>query len=293
MLRTPRRRRHVAFATRLLAIGLPLFAIVFATVGLAPAQSDPDAERAADEAAKQRLEQAREVRRKANEEGVASQKRIDEYSDETDALFARYSTALREIDAMGVYNRQMQGLIDSQEKEISSLDDQLSRVDVVGRSVMPMMLRMIDAIEAFVQLDIPFLLEERTERVDGLRKLMARSDVSNAEKYRAIMEAYQVENEFGRTIEAYRSTINRDGKEMTVDFLRFGRVALVYQTLDESESGMWDQESRSWKTLDDSYRSSIRQGLRVARKQAAPDLIRLPVPAAENADGLESEGEAG
>jgi hypothetical protein len=71
---------------------------------------------------------------------------------------------------------------------------------------------------------------------------------------------------------------------MTVDFLRFGRISLVYQTLDESESGVWDQATRSWLPLDDSYRSSIRDGLRIARKQSAPNLIRLPVAVAQRAE---------
>jgi hypothetical protein len=99
------------------------------------------------------------------------------------------------------------------------------------------------------------------------------------------MEAYQIENEYGRTIEAYRSTLERGDREVTVDFLRVGRIALVYQTLDEADAGAWDQETRSWVPLDSSYRSAIRQGLRIARKQAAPDLIRLPLPPPESAKG--------
>ena len=158
----------------------------------------------------------------------------------------------------------------------------LDRVELVGRSVTPLMLRMIEAIEAFVSLDVPFLQKERAERIAALRSMIGRADVSNAEKYRTIMEAYQIENEYGRTIEAYRSTIERDGDKKTVDFLRFGRIALVYQTLDGGESGVWDQQQREWLLLDDSYRTSIRAGLRIARKQLAPDLIRLPLPAAQN-----------
>jgi hypothetical protein len=153
----------------------------------------------------------------------------------------------------------------------------------VGRSVTPLMLRMIDSLDAFVALDLPFLLDERQERIEELRKMMPRADVTNAEKYRRIMEAYQIENDYGRSIEAYRATLGRDGREVTVDFLRFGRIALVYQTLDEAERGVWDQTSGSWQPLDASYRSAIRQGLRIARKQAAPDLIFLPLPAAEDA----------
>jgi hypothetical protein len=145
------------------------------------------------------------------------------------------------------------------------------------------MLRMIDAIETFVALDLPFLIEERTERIAELRKLMTRADVTDAEKYRQIMEAYQIENEYGRTIESYRGVVELGGRETTVDFLRFGRIALVYQSLDQADSGVWNQETRSWDPLDSSYRSAIRQGLRIARKQAAPDLIRLPLPAATSA----------
>ncbi len=108
--------------------------------------------------------------------------------------------------------------------------------------------------------------------------MMTRAAVTNAEKYRVIMEAYQTENEYGRTIEAYRSTLQRGDREVMVDFLRFGRIALVYQTLDGMEAGVWNQVKKTWEPLDASYRTAIRQGLRIARKQAAPDLIRLPLP---------------
>ena len=226
------------------------------------------------------LDAAQSVRQDANIEGMASQKRIDGINALTDQLFSRYTTALRQIDSIRVYNRQMRDLIGSQEAELVSLSDQIDRVEEVGRSVTPLMLRMIAALDAFVELDTPFLTEERAERVSELHGLMARADVSNAEKYRNIMEAYQIENEYGRTIEAYRSNLERDGKEVTVDFLRFGRIALVYQTLDGNETGVWDPESQDWIVLDDDYRTPIRQGLRIARKQSAPDLIRLPLPAA-------------
>jgi hypothetical protein len=227
------------------------------------------------------LDEARAVRRRGNVEGVASQVRIDGISDETETLFARYSNALRQIDSIRIYNRQIRELITSQEEELASLRDQIDRVEVVGRSVTPLMHRMIDALEAMVRLDLPYLVGERTERVASLRELMNRSDVTNAEKYRSIMEAYQIENEYGRTIEAYRSSLERDGHEIKVDFLRFGRIALMYQTLDGKESGAWDQKAREWVPLDPSYRTAIRQGLRIARKQAAPDLIRLALPVPE------------
>jgi len=238
-------------------------------------QSPADAEIPA---MKKALGEILDVRSEGNDAAAAVQKHIDELSDQTDELLAKYRTVLTQIESIRVYNRQLRDLMVSQEEELASLQDQLDRVEVVGRSVTPLMLRMIDALDATVALDLPYLTEERTQRIADLRKLMTRAAVTNAEKFRVIMEAYQTENEYGRTIEAYRSTLERGDREIKVDFLRFGRIALVYQTLDGMEAGVWNQAEKTWEPLDASYRTAIREGLRIARKQAAPDLIRLPLP---------------
>ncbi len=239
------------------------------------AQQGSDAEMPAK---KKALGELFDARSEKNDESAAIQKNIDALSDQTDELLAKYRTALTQIDSIRIYNHQLRELISSQEEELTSLQDQLDRVEIVGRSVTPLMLRMIDALDATVALDLPYLTKERTQRIADLHKLMTRAAVTNAEKYRVIMEAYQTENEYGRTIEAYRSTIKRGDRDIMVDFLRFGRIALVYQTLDGMEAGVWNQTTKSWDPLDASYRTAIRQGLRIARKQAAPDLIRLPLP---------------
>jgi Spy/CpxP family protein refolding chaperone len=250
----------------------------------AHAQASPETAERADAAeapGRDVLGEAIDMRGQANTELSETQERIEELSDATDTLLTQYQLALRQHESLRTYNRQLEALIASQEVERASLQEQTDQVELVSRDVTPLMLRMIDALEAFVNLDVPFLEEERTERILDLRKLMHRADVTEAEKYRRIMEAYQIENEYGRTIEAYRSTLSRDGKAVTVNFLRVGRIALVYQSLDESQSGVWNQRSRSWEPLDDSLRSAVREGLRIARKQAAPAPIRLPLPAAQ------------
>jgi hypothetical protein len=265
----------MGWSRNVLARGASALGVVWLLSGTVSWAQGPDAEK---------LDTIVEERTEENERAAAVQKEIDDLSDVTSDLLERYRTTLKQIDAIKVYNSQMRSLIASQQAEMTSLGDQVDRVEIVGRSVTPLMLRMIAALDQFVKLDVPFLLDERTKRVDELNKTMLRADVSTAEKFRQIMEAYQIENEFGRTIEAYRGTLQQAGREITVDFLRFGRIALVYQSLDESESGVWDNETKSWQELDSSYRSAIRNGLRIARKQAAPDLIRLPLPAAESAE---------
>jgi len=192
----------------------------------------------------------------------------------------RFDTALEQIDALRVYNDQMSELIAAQQSELASLNQQVSQVEIVKRSIPEILIKMVDSLDAFVGLDIPFKVEDRQAAVAKLRASLADADLTDAERYRRIMDVYMVENEYGRTIEAYRSTLKQGGEETPVDYLRFGRIALIYQTLDESQAGIWDQSTRSWVALDDGYASSIRQALRIARKQAAPDLVNLPLPAA-------------
>jgi hypothetical protein len=216
-----------------------------------------------------------------NQAGTQSQVQIDKLSSETDSLTSEYRSVLQQIDALRIYNRQVEELIEAQDAEIASQREQIDSIELVSRQVTPLMLEMIAALDAFVELDIPFLMNERTSRMADLRETIARADVTDSERFRRILEAYQVENEYGRTIEAYSGALETDGRSRTVDFLRVGRIVLVYRTRDGAEAGVWDQKARAWKPLTAQYRTAVLKGLRMARKQAAPDLLRLPVPTAE------------
>jgi len=229
------------------------------------------------------LDEAIRLREEGNVSALKSQERIDALSDATDDLAGQYRDVLQQIDGLRVYNRQLERLLASQDAEAASLQEEIDRVELTGRQLTPLMLRMIDSLEEFVRLDVPFLLEERMRRVANLRELMERADVAESEKYRRVLEAYQIENDYGRTIEAYQAELEKGGVSRTVSFLRVGRVALVFQTLDGEQAGAWDTARGEWVALPASYRSSIRRGLRIARKHAAPDLITLPIQAAEAA----------
>ena len=127
-------------------------------------------------------------------------------ADATDSLISEFRLTNKKIESLNIFNRQLSAVIVSQNEELASLQRQIDEVEEVGRAVTPLMLKMIDSLGRFVELDIPFLADKRKARVDGLRILMRRSDVADAERYRRILEAYQVENDFGRTIEAYAGT---------------------------------------------------------------------------------------
>ena len=229
------------------------------------------------------VEQAVQAEVKTDVDASASQARIDKIVEETDDLAAKYRQTLDEVKALRVYNAQVETLIQAQVDEMASLGEQISGVTGVGRQIMPLMVRMIDSLDQFVSLDMPFLPEERRERVENLREFMSGADVTVSEKFRLLMEAYQIENAYGRSIEAYTGDLELNGTTRTVDFLQVGRVALVYQTSDRSETGFWDRDANTWQQLDDSYRTPIANAIKVARKQTAPELLQIPVPAAVEA----------
>lgn len=217
-------------------------------------------------------------------QSAKSQGKINNTSDKTDDLITKYKSVAKIVEGLQVYNGLLQKQLDDQNAELSQLKTSLNDVALIERQIVPLMVRMIDSLDQFVQLDIPFLQEERTTRVKRLHRMMERSDVTAAEKFRRVMEAYQIENDYGRTIEAYKGTAEIAGKEREVDFLRIGRTSLLYQSISREHTGMWDQASKTWQDLPpEVYRNQVSKGLKVARKQIAPDLLMLPVKAAEAA----------
>jgi septal ring factor EnvC (AmiA/AmiB activator) len=214
----------------------------------------------------------------ADEAAAASQESIDKLSDETRDMLLQYRQYLKETKSLREYREQLTTQVQSQETEIEFLKQQLAEIETTAREVMPLMQKMLDTLERFVKLDLPFQLEERDKRVASLRDAMARADVTISEKYRRIVEAYQIEADYGRTLEAYQGELGEGSDARTVRFLRIGRVALLYQTLDGEETGYWDDSQKKW-VEDDSYRSAVRRGFAVADKASAPDLLTAPIPA--------------
>jgi len=228
---------------------------------------------------KEKLKSAVHVQTATEKAAAASQKKIDSIADRTERMLAEYKLVMSQYEVLRNYNDQVARIVRSQEEELAGIDAQLTEIDATNQGVLPLMARMVETLERFVSLDLPFLPGERTKRIEDLKALLARADITVSEKYRRVLEAYQVEMEYGRTIEAYTGDLVSGGTRRSVDFLRIGRMAFLYQTLDQKETAVWNPGSRSWEVLGEEYRKPVMQGLRIARKQAPPDLLRLPVTA--------------
>lgn len=209
-----------------------------------------------------------------------SQQKIDKIADQVQTKLQEFRVINKETEGLDVYNVQLEKQIKSQMDEMAQLNLDIDQVSVIERQITPLMLRMIAGLEQFVALDVPFLPEERATRIEDLKAMMDKADVAVSEKFRRVLEAYQVEVGYGRTIEAYSGILPVAGQERDVDFLRIGRVALMYITRDGSFLGRWDADSKEWQELDPEFRMHITKGLRMAKKQLAPDLLTMPIKAA-------------
>ena len=241
------------------------FLAIFIAAGNSMAQQDKNLEPA--------VKKATEI----NQSAAKSQQKINNITDQIDNKLQQFKAINKETTGLDVYNGQLQKQIDNQMQEMADLNASIDGVSIIERQITPLMLRMITGLAQFVALDVPFLAQERNNRVVELQAMMDRADIAPSEKFRRVMEAYQVEMDYGRTLEAYSGLHIIDGQERDVDFLRVGRTALIYQTRDASLQGTWNKQTRQWEALSSSYRTQVTKGLRMAKKQLAPDLLMLPI----------------
>lgn len=229
------------------------------------------------------LKRSLDLQQATDSAAQASQRRVDATAAETAELLTQYRNLSRRGEQARAYNAQMERLVRSQTEALKSLADQQRDLEVTQRELLPLLVRMVDTLGRFVDLDLPFHRPERRQRVAELRRILDRADTGLAHKLRQVLEAYQIESDYGRSVEAYRDTLSLTGAERTVEVLRLGRVALYYLTLDGAQAGYWDHAAGHWQPLSESYRDGIRKGIRVASKEVAPELLVLPVPAPEAA----------
>jgi len=232
-------------------------------------------------AADQRVSEMLALQQSAAGADRRAQAEIDILADETQEAVSEYRVRLQELDRTRRYNDNLQRTIDDQEREKASLTRQIDEFGSLEQGIVPLLMDMINDLERFIELDVPFQIEQRRGHITRLRDLMDRADISIAEKYRNVMGAYQDEASIGRNMEAYTGELEIGGVARQVDFLRVGRVLLAYQTPDREERGYWDARAGEWRELDSSYRGPLTLGLRMARRLVPPDILTLPVAAPE------------
>ena len=224
-----------------------------------------------------------ESRRIAND-AKSSQQTIDRLDDETTRLVNDFRANLKQLEAAQRYNASLERNVTGQETQIERLRQDIENVSGLQEAMLPLMEDMVESLETLVGADLPFNLGERQDRVERLSKAMSDPDISAAQSYRLIVEAFQIENEYGRTIGAYQGTADIGGESLSGEFLRVGRIALIFKTPDDSVLAIYDKDQGGYVNLSKSFLPDVKLGMRMAKEQTAPALLPVPVKAPTSAE---------
>lgn len=220
------------------------------------------------------LESALSAAKSSTASSAASQQRVEQLDDEADQMVREYRAVLQQKDNIALFVDQQDIFLQSQKSEIDSLNNQLGTVETIKQGMVPMMLKMTAALEDAIKSDVPFNMQERLDRIERVKSTLADPDVSPAEQYRQVLNAFKIEVSYGQGLDSYEGAHpTKPGN--VVNFLRYGRVAFVYMSKDESEVARYNDGS--WEQLDGGQALAVRKAIRVAKGEAAPDIVYAPV----------------
>ncbi len=229
------------------------------------------------------LESSVTVEKRIDKAAANTQTKIDKLAEQAaDAAF-EYRNTLSRVDSLETFNTQLRRQVRSQEASITNMASEMESIDETEKGVLPLMDEMIKTLEQFVDLDIPFNLERRTKRVADLKRNMDDADISVSEKYRKILEAYQIEMGYGNVMQSDTGSIDRDGQTLEVDFLRVGRTAYIYLTKDRKSGRYWNKADKQWAELPAEYIDEVSEAMKMADGIVPVEMFKIPVRVAEAA----------
>ena len=206
-----------------------------------------------------------------------TQEERDAWASEQAGLEARYRTAKANIaylaERMASEEKAVAGLTES----IEEFERRERESKLLRSNLQDTLDAIMSRLEEFVAQDLPFLADERERRLEMLRRELSRPEVTGAEKLRLLLEALQVETEYGKSVEVDQQEIMLEGTSMFADVLRVGRVSLFWQTPDGEKVGTFDRGSWEWVELPASYGRTIGDAIEMASRIRPVELIALPL----------------
>jgi len=206
-----------------------------------------------------------------------TQQKRDQWAEEKSELEARYRTARANIEYLEKRKGSVQKKYDALMERNDELGRRLAESDRLQNSLQDTLNSVLARLEEWVEIDLPFLMEERKARIEMLKKEIAKPDIMGAEKLRRILEALQVEANYGGNVEVYQQKIDVAGDTLFVDVLHIGRVSVFWRTPDGEQVGSFDPAAREWIELPEKYNGSIGEAMEMASRIRPVELVQLPL----------------
>lgn len=226
------------------------------------------------------LDEALNVARQSTQDGAQTQAQIDDIADRTDDLEREYLAILQQVEDQRVFVEQQRVFLQSQENELTELNRQLERVDTIERELTPMLLEMFVALEDFINSDIPFQTDMRMARLADIEGLLGDSQVSAAEKYRRLLNAYEIEASYGRSLRSYSEEVMRGDTPTEASILQIGRVAII-RRFGDGTMEMRTKDNPDWRPVPGAFATEVQRAFRIANEVTTPEVFTAPLPGPE------------
>lgn len=205
------------------------------------------------------------------------QQREGKWAKKRRALTARYEALESERQALEAEKERLADQLALRRQKVDQLEQDLREASRVKKELRATLENIAGRLEEFVSKDLPFLESERSRRIKELKTNLLDPDMPLAEKTRQILEALQVELDYGRRLEVTEESVRIDGRQVAVDVLRVGRLSLFCRSPDGSTLGRYVPAEERWQPLAAKHDAPISKAMEIARQQRPADMIKLPL----------------
>lgn len=168
--------------------------------------------------------------------------------------------------------------IESEKQNMAGLEKNMAQVADVRDTLAPFLEVLYLDLEAQVKNDLPFALDERHRRLDFVRAYLDNPQASLADKFGRILEAMQVESEYGYSVAVTREIARKQGQDpVQVTLFRLGRLGLFRVFAKNERVQRYQKASGIWEEIAPETAGALNKAVEIARKKRVATLVKLPL----------------
>lgn len=226
---------------------------------------------------RQKAEQAVRVR-------IDTQKKVETLSAQESDLAQAVEARAREVALITRQREKTEAYLKDQRQKLAEMQRRQQELTRIKAELEPFLDQTFGQLSVFLENDLPFLAEERAERLASLRTLLNNYDASLPEKTRRLLLALEIEARYGATAQAAEREIEIAGRRLRVRTLRLGRLGLFAMSQDGTQAWRYNAKAKGYEPVD-GYSRELNLAADIAQRHRVATLVEVPL-------GVLEQGEA-
>ncbi len=217
----------------------------------------------------------------AIQEEASTQARADEWSAERQQLLDEQGELERYDLWLDHQLVKYEAYMAEHEKSLALLEARKKEAERIRLLLEPLLDDSLDELRGMVADDLPFLAQERTDRLASVQAVLNDYEAPLGEKLRRLLEALFIEAQYGSETTVTETVVQAGGTEIQGRALRLGRLAQYFLARDGQRAFRLDRSSGQWVPLDEDAAQSLSAALDMAQRLRPAGLVVLPGQAAD------------